>query len=168
MRKIIGLLACVTIVLFSCKEASKKGEWKKLTTKNNLVSFQYPDNWRLDTSGKMGADLYLFSDKTENINLLIQDVENYDIDTYTKLSEGQIRSIEGSVLYESKRTELNGDVAHFLDYEANLSGQRNLRYLQYYVIKNKKAFIITFTSELDRFEDSKELGVKIMKTFKIK
>lgn len=168
MRKIIGILACVTIVLFSCKQASKKGEWKKFTTKNNLVSFQYPDSCRLDTSRKMGADLYLFSDKNENINLLIQDIENYDIDTYTKLSEGQIRSIEGSVLYESKRTELNGYAAHFLDYEANLSGHGNLRYLQYYIIKKKKAFIITFTSELDRFEDSKELGVRIMKTFKIK
>lgn len=156
------------IILISCKGNSEKSEWIDYKSEDGSISFNYPENWSIDVSKSSGANIYLFSGNTENINLIIQDIGNdYNLDSYTQLSENQIRSIEGSKLYQSERIQINGNEVHFLEYQADIRKRRELRFMQYCILKHQKAYVITYTCELDRFEKTKHLALKIMQSFKI-
>ena len=54
-------------------------------------------------------------------------------------------------LLESKKMNLNGAETQVMTYEANLSN-RNLKFYQYIVVKNEKAFVLTYSAEVERFE----------------
>jgi hypothetical protein len=168
MKTLIKNFFICLIILISCNRSPEKLEWKDFKLEDDKISIKYPENWSLDISKKFGANVFLFSGNTENINLIIQDIGNeYDIDSYTQLSENQIRSIDGAILYQSKKTKLNGDDAQYIEYQANFKKRRELRFIQYYILKNKKAYVITFTCELNRFDKSKDLALKIMENIKI-
>ncbi len=165
MNKIIKFL--ILVLLISCGNKNNDIHWKNYTTKDGLITFNYPKNWNLDLSKKLGADIYIFNNNTENINVIIQDIgSKYNLQSFTELSENQIRSIEGSILQESKEIELNGDPAGYIEYQADFKKRRELKFIQYYVLKKGKAFVITYTCEIDRFEKTKELALKIMNSFK--
>lgn len=150
-------------------------DWKTLDQSN--YSIQYPSNWELNQSGQMNTSFVLFSplesdnDKfKENVNLLIQDLTGYNIDLnkYTEISEGQIKTmVTNSSLIESKRIKNGKDEFHKIIYSGD-QGIFHLQFEQYYWVVNDKAFILTFTSEKDKFENFKEIGEKILNSFKQK
>ena len=47
-------------------------------------------------------------------------------------------------------------------------GQWHLKFEQYYWVQNDKAFIVTFTSMIDEFNNYKDVAEKILNSFKIK
>jgi len=159
------------------KNTGKEAEngWKPLN--ENSYSVQYPDNWDIDQSGKMGISLILLSklsspqDKfRDNVNLLIQDLQGQSInlDKYVEISEGQIKTmLTNGNLIESKRLSEHGSDFQKVLFTGD-QGVYKLKFEQYYWIKNGKAYVLTLTCELEQFEKYKVTGEKILNSFRLK
>jgi hypothetical protein len=143
--------------------------------KSNFI-IQYPSNWDLNESGQMGTSFILFSPLEsekdifkENVNLIIQDVSAYDInlDQYTEMSEGQIKKmVSNSNLISSDRVKIDNNEYHKLLYTGD-QGVFHLKFEQYYWLISGKAYVLTLTTELSKYDDFVQVGEKILNSFKI-
>lgn len=150
-------------------------DWKTLD--QVAYSIQYPSTWELNQNEQMGTSFILFSplesDKDqfkENVNLLIQDISKYHIDLseYTKISEGQIKTmVTNGTILESVRIKNDNGEYHKLIYSGD-QGIFHLTFEQYYWVMNEKAFVLTFTCEQNKFAQKAETGEKILNSFKLK
>ena len=156
-------------------QVQKKIEgWKSLDEKN--YSIQYPPEWELNQSGQMGLDFILFSPLEnakdqfrENVNLVTEDVagKNIDLNKYTKLCEEQIKTmITNSVLLDSKRIKV-GDINYHRTIFTGVQGIYNLKFVQYYMVENEKAYVVTFTCTQATYSAFKEVGENILNSFYI-
>ncbi len=180
MKRISLLSICLLFVLFitnaqiseSIAQESPSNGWKSLVEHN--YSIHYPDNWELDQSGHMGMSFILLSPLSsdqdlfrENINLMIQDLSghNLDLDAYTALSEGQIKTmfVHGNLI-ESKRLKTETLDYHKVMYTGK-QGIYNLKFVQYYWVVDDTAYILTFTCEESTFSEYLENGEKILNSF---
>lgn len=92
-RKLIIIIALLLI------NSNIKGQIK--TYKTDVFSIEYPENWRLDKTGRMNSSLILFSELkegdllNENINLMVQDITNqgFTMKSFVKLSENQVLTL---------------------------------------------------------------------------
>lgn len=160
---------------FNSQSSNKIDGWKTLNEKK--YSIQYPSSWELNHSGQMSTSFILFSPLEnkndqfrENINLLIQDLsgKNIDLDKYTEISEGQIKSMtKNSVIIESKRIKNGKDQYQKLIYMCD-QGVFHLKFIQYYWVQKDNAYVLTFTCEQNKFMAFKELGENILKSFVLK
>lgn len=177
MTKFFTSLMLLSIV--ACGQTTTKQKtvqtisgWKTLDQSNYTI--QYPSNWELNQSGQMNTSFMLLSplesDKDkfkENVNLIIQDLtgQNIDLNKYTEISEGQIKTmVTNANLIESKRIKNDNDEFHKIIYSGD-QGIYQLQFEQYYWVFNNKAFVLTFTSEKDKFANLKEMGEKILNSF---
>jgi hypothetical protein len=150
-------------------------EWKTLFQSN--YSIEYPSTWELNKSGQMGTSFILFSPLDsekdtfkENVNLIIQDLgkEKIDLNTFTEISEGQIKTlVTNSDLIESKRVKNSNYEFHKIIYTGD-QGIFQLKFEQYYWVIDSKAYVLTFTSEKEKFATSSKTGEKIMNSFRFK
>lgn len=178
MLKNIILIQFLSISAFAqtmSQEQQIINDWKKLDQSD--YSIFYPSTWELNQSGQMGTSFILFSplesDKDmfrENINLLTQDLSGLkiDINKYTEISEEQIKTmVTNAILIESKRVKNGKDEFHKIIYSGD-QGTYQLQFEQYYWVVNNKAYVLTFTSEKNKFTDYKETGEKILNSFTLK
>ena len=181
ITKLLSALLCLTFIACgqtpesnaTIKETNPK--WK--TFDGTGYSIQYPPEWELTQSGQMGTTLILFSTLEssqdqfkENVNLLIQDLtgHNIDLDKFTEISEGQVKTmITNSTIIESKRIKDGSDEYHRIIYTGD-QGIYNLKFEQYYWVKNEKAYVLTLTCEEKKFNDYKEVGEGILNSFTFK
>ncbi len=149
--------------------------WKSLDESD--YSIQYPDTFEIDKSGQMGMSFILLSKQTsqqdlfrENVNLLIQDLrgQNINLDKYVEISESQIKTMitEGNLLESKRLTDKNKEFQRVI--YTGKQGQFEFKWLQFFWVENKKAYILTFTCELNQFENYVSVGEEIMKSFVIK
>ena len=168
--------------LTACGQTSQKNvtnkiedEWKELN--GNNYSIQYPNDWDLDTTGKLGTIFFIYSRQTspqdqfrENINMAIQNIQGQkiDLDKYVEISEGQIRTIiTNGDLIESKRLNANGLEFHKVIFTGE-QGIFKLKFEQYYWLKNGNAYILTFSCEQNQFDTYKPVGERILNSFRLK
>jgi hypothetical protein len=144
------------------------------TVKTSDYEISYPTKLRFDDSKIYNSEFVILTEKEgendafiENINLLIQNLKGYKIDLnqYVKISEGQVN--KNGELIESKRVNLNNSEIHILSYKANLNGN-DLKFYQYLLIKNEKAFVLTYTAEIDKFDIFFPEIIKIFNSFSLK
>lgn len=176
MKTILSILF-TTIVFIACSQNTTKTDsiWKTLTEAE--YSIEYPQEWTINTSGQLGTEFMIFSpldskdDKfMENVNLIIQILNgmNINLDKYTEISLGQIKTmITNSDIIENKRIKIDGKDCQKIIYSGN-QGTYKLMFEQYYWVENEKAYVLTFTTEIDKFDNYKDTGEKILNTFKIK
>jgi len=69
-------------------------------------------------------------------------------------------------LLNQKKIEKNRITYHKMLFEGK-QGIFKLKFLQYYWIINKKAYILTFTSEINKYEKYFPIAKKIFDSFKI-
>lgn len=148
-------------------------EWKLLKDKD--YSIHYPSTWTLDRSGKMDLEFMLlaqpsspFTPFRQNINLLVMDLEDsMSLDEFAKLSEEQVMTqvVDGKLLESCRITHLHGEF-HRLVYSGK-SAKFNLKFLQYFWLRNGRVYLLTLTCEIDKFEAYCETGEKIMQSFRI-
>lgn len=165
------------MLLASVSCFSQTGDMQKWTTlSKKSYTILLPPGWIVDSSKQMGTDCILFSalenasDKfMENVNIMIQPVQgmNMDLDKYTAMSEKQIRGMAADAnILESKRLT-SGNSFQKMIYTATQNGFK-LKFEQYYCIFNDKAFIITLTTEQDKFELYKTTGEQILNSFRLR
>jgi hypothetical protein len=164
-------------LLFSVQldDFDSRSEWKTLDQPEYSIS--YPEDWSLDQSGTMGMSFAILSPMEgagdtfrENVNLLMQDVSqnNLDLDSYTSLSIDQIGTyITDSKILSSERIKKDGGEYQQIVY----TGKQGLFYLKFeqrYWVINGKAYVLTLTTEQDKFEAFKATGTKVLDSFQIK
>lgn len=153
-----------------CK--AQTNDWS--TFKGSEYSIGYPQSWAIDTSKKMGIDLFLFSapDSTndkfrENVNVLSADFggENISLDSFVNVSQRQIAQMANDCkILESKQYDQSGKVYHKLEFTAT-QGIFKLHFVQYYFVKGQKAYTATLTTVITSFEAYKKIGLQIMDSF---
>ena len=172
---VVGLLSCGEKKPVPVPTDSSDG-WKTITT--DVYTIRYPSTWTLDNSGKMGMTLQIFSalsspdDKfSENVNLVIQDLSGQPfkkLDQYVLLSENQIKTmLTDPKILSSDRLHRGGKEFQKIQCTAK-QGIFKLRYQLYCMIKDEKAYVLTFTCVADEFEKYRAVGEKIMDSFKLK
>lgn len=170
MKQKILIIFLITFQLVSSQSKQKK-TLKEINRNGYQIS--YYDDLRLDESGRNNAEFYLFTEKSskddnfvENLNLLIQNLENLNIDLnkFVEITESQIK--QNGNLIESRRIKSSGIEFHKLVYESNYNGIK-LKFLQYDFVKNKKAYILTYSAKTEEYAKYLDEMGKIMKSFKI-
>lgn len=146
----------------------------KKHAKENIV-INYPDNWRLDVSGQMNTEFILFSELEENdtfqenINLLKQDLkgQGFTMESYVKLSKNQIKKmVPNGKIIESKY--VNDDQPHYVIIWTGFVSGNNLKFKQLFFLENESAYVLTFTTLPETFDQYIDLGNKILNSFKLK
>lgn len=137
----------------------KETNWK--TINESTYSIQNPDNWELNTEKSMGTSFIIFSEQTssedkfrENINLIIQNLEGYNLnlDDYVAISEEQIsKMVTNGKIIDSKRSNKNNTEFQKVIFTGK-QGLFQLKFVQYYFIKDEKAYVLTFTCEEIQYE----------------
>jgi hypothetical protein len=150
-------------------------DWKIF--EQNDFSIRFPDSFELNTSGVLGSSFILFPKNTSlddkfltNINLLIQDLQKFNIslDDYLKIIEIQIETMRSNGnLIESERVNKNNFEFQKIIY-TGMQGQLKLKFEQYCIVNNEKAYILTFTAKEEHFDTYKTEVEIIMNSFIIK
>ncbi len=172
---LVFTLVFTTQISFAQKESKQnKTEWK--TYKSPGYSIDYPADWMLDESGQAGTAFIFFSpleseddEFSENVNFIVQDLQGMKIglDEYTEISVEQVNTYFGnSTILENKRLKKDGKEFHKLVY-TGVQGQFDLHFHQHYWIFGGKAFVLTFTTEKDKYQQYKDFAEKIMNSFKL-
>lgn len=154
---------------------NKETSWK--TINDNTYSIQYPDNWELNTDKSMGTSFILFTEQTssedkfrENINLSIQNLEGYNLnlDAYVAISEEQIsKMVTNGIIIESKRLNTNKTEFQKIIFTGK-QGLFQLKFVQYYFVKDEKAYVLTFTCEEIQYEKYNIIVEQILESFLLK
>lgn len=169
------LTTYILIFFIAFSISAQDGENKTYTKDNYSIS--YPSDWKLDTSG-IGGSLFAISSPltssddgfSENVNLLTQSLKGYgfDLDKYASLNKEQIaQGIPGSKILEDKRVKKEDYEYHMIVISAFMQG-RDLKLKQWYIIKDEKAYVLTFTAMKDEYDDFIKTGDQILNSFKIK
>ncbi len=147
----------------------QKPEWK--TLENAEFQIKYPSKWELNQSGISGTNFILFAPNQsptfrDNLNLIIQDLkgQNIDLKKFTEISVEQIKQyFTNANIILSETTAGKHKIVY-----TGTQGQLNLKWEQYYWVKNEKAYILTFTADQLSFDKQIEEVNSIMDSFKIK
>jgi len=151
-------------------ETGSTQDWVGYDAGNFTIS--YPKDWRLDPSKQMGTEFILYAPReagdpfSENINLVTENLygESIDLPTYMEASLEQFRKqLPSSKIVESKQMGQDDQAYHYVIFTNKQSGL-NLKFLQYYWIKNGKAYIFTLTCEQSTFDRYKAVGQKIIES----
>jgi hypothetical protein len=150
------------------------GEWKTFDAPE--YSITYPDTWQLNQSGLAGTKFILFDSKSQspvfrdNLNLIVQDLkgQNIDLSKFVEISTTQLKQFITNLNISYSQTKGSGvDQKHKIIYSGN-QGQLNLTWQQYYLVRNEKVFVLTFTATQDTFTSQIETASKVMDSFTIK
>lgn len=173
--KIILILILLAFTFYGCSQSVVLSQKKNYNT--DAYNILYPESWKPDTSKMMGTDLVIFSpleneeDKfSENINIMIQDLDNQNIDLerYKEISDNQIRELfADSEVFESAVIKSNGADYYKMIYTM-MQGDFRLKITSICFIKNDKAYLATFTVELDKYDNYKKVGNEILSSFKLR
>jgi len=157
--------------------------YSQADTANPMISFeksnykfQYPKSWRLDTLIKVGPELFVFSplenesDKfSENVNISIQNLggQNIDLAQYKQLTDKQVEDLatEGKIFESSIVKTTKGEF--FRITYAMTQGKFRLKITTVCFISNDKAYLATFSSELDKYDRYKTVGEQILSSFSL-
>ena len=158
--------------------------WKILSKENYTI--KHPPSWEVNTSGEDRTSFIMFStlvSKSEkfrtNINLIIQDLGGFDIDSRTiiNLKEYTERSIveiknkntsSGGKIISSDLINVNGISHQKVIYTGVSKEGLKLQYEQYYWVEKNKAYVLTLTCQEYKFIDYQATGEKIFDSFIIK
>jgi hypothetical protein len=173
MKIKLAVLLSLVSWMIQAQSSTNASDWLTLNEKEFSVS--YPKDWDLDQKGQMGTSFILFSKPSspqdlfrENVNLLIQNLAgiNINLDKYVEISEEQIKTmIANSQLIESKR--MSGALPFHKEIYTGDQGILKLKFEQYYWVKDEKAYVLTFTAEVNQFDTFKQTAEAILKSFKL-
>jgi hypothetical protein len=165
-------------LILSCSNSSSKdmeyqGSLDFASYKTNNFTISYPKTWQIKSAGNIVAFTTSLENKedtfAENVNISIQDLSTQPmtLDQYTALSKGQIAAAMGaSSILSVKRIAIDGKPADEMIYKMNYQG-KSLKVKGVWLIEDKKAYVITYTAEPNKFDKYLSDADKTIKSFKI-
>lgn len=167
------LISLITLLFLTSNCFAQTDTSKSYYSKYNY-KIEYPKSWRLDTSRLMGSEFFIFaplenqSDRfSENVNVIIQDLagQNINLENYKTISDKQITDFgTGSTVFESEIKKINNKEYFRIFYEM-IQGKSRLKITSICFIKNEKAYLVTFTTEFEKYEAYKKTGEDILSSF---
>lgn len=169
-------LFLILIILTNCCYSQTDTANEMISFAKDNYKFQYPKSWRLDTLTKLGPELFVFSplegesDKfSENINVSIQDLkgQNIDLVQYKQITDKQVEELAtDSKIFESSISKTNKGEFFRITY-AMTQGKFRLKITTVCFMSNGKAYLATFSSELDKYDKYKKVGEQILSSFSL-
>lgn len=144
-----------------------------LTHKTDDFSISYPENWSYsDQKPNPMVQAVFYSPEAsqekdsfrENVNLTVEDLKGreMDLNEYTNTSLESVKSqIPSAKIITQTDTKVNGFDAKSIVWSADF-GTIYLKFKQISTIINEKAYIITYTSTVEEFDDYIEIGDQIL------
>lgn len=143
--------------------------------KNNY-SLQYPKSWRVDTSRNLGPELFVFApledekDKfSENVNVLVQDLTGHtiDLEKYKQITDKQVADLatDGKIFESSILKTGKGEFYRII--YTMTQGKFRIKITSLCFINNDKAYLVTFSSELDKYDKYKKVAEEILNSFSL-
>lgn len=131
--------------------------------------YGYPSGWSKGSAGT--AETLIVKENAsmtvrENINTLSESVGSYTLDQYREAAISQYAQLEGYTYTGYNEVTINGNKGNILHVSAEFAGTKML-VDQYVLIKNKKAYIITYTYSEDTTAANKSEAESIIMTFTI-
>jgi eukaryotic-like serine/threonine-protein kinase len=174
-------------------EPSNKINLENISTSTKFLKYvnltykfeiRYPDNWKLanltnqdstiqDPIDRVVNKFQAPSEKKQDISLEILEVRIEDLsqpttlDAYTTTSiEAIIKFLPKASIIDSIPVVIDNSNAHKVVYIC-VQNERQLKKITLWTIKNSKAYSLTFTSEMDKFDLFKETVERMMQSFKV-
>lgn len=146
--------------------------WQTYTDNINHFSIKYPAEWKRQTGVNTIAFLSPKENDTdpfqENVNLMLQDLSQQPmtLDEYTELSKKQVTdNLGASAIVSLKAVTLAGQAAKEFVYNMDYQN-RKLKIKQCWLIKNKLAYLITYTADPSKFNQYESTATEIINSFK--
>lgn len=148
--------------------------WKKFDDISYTI--MYPGDWDLNTGGANNTSFILVAPGTEkkafreNINLLISKLPNSEIgiDFFAKASEQQIAAnFQNSELIESTRVRTDDTEYQKMIYTGSRNGIE-LKFTQRYWVIDGVAYVLTFSSNNDTWDQLASTVEGVFDTFTLK
>ena len=139
------------------------------------ISVQYPDSWYIKENIEKLQVSFLpkndFNSKFKNnITINIQDISMYDIDLdkYLESSLSQLKQmLKRFTLLKNESVSLSGSTAHILEYSHFYQSEIIIFTKQIFTLVAKKVYLITFSCELDEWENSNKLVTDFISSFQV-
>lgn len=150
--KILCSLAFICLTVIAAAQTS--------TLSKSAYSIKYPATWTVDASTdakqftiKAPADSGVNDSYVENLNMVINQLSSpYSAEGYATFSKGYLpQKIKQFVVLESKKGNLGKD-SWYMVFKGLQLGKK-LQWKQYYIVKNGKVHILTFTAEASRYKE---------------
>jgi len=156
-------------------QTADPGKW--ITVTHTQFTIEYPSSWTADSTGQQGTQYLFFSppESTEdrfrdNVNVMVQDLTGYNLDlsAFAVLSQDQIKSmVPNAQIIESTAVTSGANRFHRIIYTGD-HGSYHLKFEQYYFVRGNTAYVVTFTSEQDKFDQYKQTGERILNSFSLR
>lgn len=172
MKKILNIILFLSIFISCSDDSSIKYESQK------GYSFHYSsNNWDVEKN----PDITLLVNKADknpsfksNINIVVQDLAGQPIslEDYHLLTLNQMEQALGRNTVESdKEVKISGspakEIVYTMPQNVNKADASDLKLKQVYLIKNNKAYLITYTAKMDDFATFLNSANEVFETFKV-
>lgn len=162
MKKILfPLLLVFSMAILLTQGIVAQDNTKPIKDAKNGFSLSQPGNWNTSDHSLRGTTFYASTpfDKeddiySENISLIVQNLEGKDLDVrqFAELTTTQLEIlVKNFKLIRSEPIEKNGWQGHELIYEGK-QGHYTLKFKQYIVINKGTAYVLTYTGEINSFD----------------
>lgn len=172
--KLKTMLSIFTFIMMSCSVAIN---WLTYIDNEKKYRISYPDTWEKKLDNGMAIFLSKKESKEdlfrENVNVMVQDLsaQPMTLEQYTNLTKEQIIKGAGSSAIQTVKDITLADQKAkemiFIIPKNPLGSQIDLKIRQVWLIKNNKAFLITFTAEKNKYEKYLLEVTQTINTFKL-
>ncbi len=147
------------------------------TYSNKTYGFQvrYPSDWKFkeNINGTVVTFIAPKSSKfaafQENLNIIVQDLSAHPLSLkeYSKQAVGQLTAMYNNVeILDTDSIIMSNLPATKIEYL--MKAEFKIKLIQVWTVKDKKAYLITFSADADRFDQYKGKAMGIIKSFKLK
>ena len=157
----------IILSLVSCSSLN----WEMHTDKANGYSVKYPNEWEKEIRGSSVLFLSPLDGQgdrfKENVNVMLQDLSQQQVtlEQYTDITkESVITNLGKQAIVSLKDATIQGVAAKEFIYNMNMNGN-NLRIKQYWFIKNKMAYLFTYTAEPSKYSEYEATANKMVESF---
>lgn len=136
-------------------------------------SIKYPETWTKQSNPNI---MVFLSPKEnvmdmfqENVNVILQDLSRQlmTMEQYTGVTKKQVSDNFGAAsILSLKDVTIAGQPAKELLYNMNYQGKK-LKVKQCWIIKNNKAYLLTYTAEPEQYNKYKNIAVEMTNSFKL-
>lgn len=150
------------------KTTSSEETWSTYEDTENGVSFEYPLSWERQV---LDGGIVGFARKDgTNVTFMVEDLSENPVtlDEYTEAALAGLDALELDIeILESKDITRGELPAHTLTYTA-AGDEFTTKIEQNWVLKNNKAYIISFTAEAGTYRDVSAIGDTILQSLQVK
>lgn len=173
MKQVYNLIFLLVIVL-GISQNSAISQTTSFVSPNYEITF--PNTWELDTSNARGTEFFIYTkseikreQKSQIISLIVQNLasQNIDIVKYKQITERQMAGLGSSSKIFKSEIIQSTKGRYFQMLYSITQDNRKLKGTQICFIKNEKAYLITFTSDFNKFEQYRKVGEIILNSFSV-